>query len=234
MADSVIRLKEIRKVYQKQTASVAALRNVTLEVRRGEMIAIWGPSGSGKSTLLNIIGALDLPSAGEYWFDDKLVSQMNDTEISLFRALKVGFIFQSFNLLGNLRAVENVMLPARYGGLFRKQIAEKRALDLLERVGLGGRAHHLPGELSGGEEQRVAVARALMNNPEIVLADEPTGNLDSRNHDEIMDLLVNLNREGKTVLIVSHNPDVISVAGRVIHLKDGSIESESANRHAGQ
>lgn len=219
----LITLQGITKEYQKRGSTVAALRDVSMTIAPGEMIAVWGPSGSGKSTLLNILGTLDVPSRGQYLLEGKPVERMTDQQLSRFRARKIGFIFQSFNLLENLSAVDNVMLPARYAGSFHKSAVRERALELLDLVGLNGRAGHLPGELSGGEEQRVAIARALINDPELILADEPTGNLDSKNHRDVLDLLLGLNQTGKTIAIVSHNPEVAEAAKRVITLKDGTV-----------
>jgi putative ABC transport system ATP-binding protein len=222
---ALIQLKDIAKVFKKQQHTVHALRSITLEVNSGELVAIWGPSGSGKSTLLNILGALDFPDNGEYHFNGVSVRKYSDLEISRFRASNIGFIFQSYNLLPHLRAWENVVLPARYTGKrFNKEEAKARALQLLEQVGLRERSEHLPSELSGGEEQRVAIARALMNDPELILADEPTGNLDTKNHEAILDMLRELHFQGKTILVVSHNPEVVEMAQRTVRLRDGSLE----------
>jgi putative ABC transport system ATP-binding protein len=198
-----------------------------LSVRPGEFIAVWGPSGSGKSTLLNILGTLDFPTSGMYLFGGQNIAEYDDARISRFRAERIGFVFQSYNLLPNLTAWENATLPARYLPGFDKDQAYKRAVALLEQVGLGDRINHLPGELSGGEEQRVAIARALMNDPDIILADEPTGNLDSKSHRAILDLLTELNATGKTLIVVSHNPEVTEIAHRVLELRDGQIVSDS-------
>jgi putative ABC transport system ATP-binding protein len=198
-----------------------------LSVRPGEFIAVWGPSGSGKSTLLNILGTLDFPTSGMYLFGGQNIAEYDDARISRFRAERIGFVFQSYNLLPNLTAWENATLPARYLPGFDKDQAYKRAVALLEQVGLGDRINHLPGELSGGEGQRVAIARALMNDPDIILADEPTGNLDSKSHRAILDLLTELNATGKTLIVVSHNPEVTEIAHRVLELRDGQIVSDS-------
>ncbi|MGI6343639.1 MAG: ABC transporter ATP-binding protein [Bacillota bacterium] len=203
------------------------MRSVTLSVRPGEFIAVWGPSGSGKSTLLNILGTLDFPTSGMYLFGGQNIAEYDDARISRFRAERIGFVFQSYNLLPNLTAWENATLPARYLPGFDKDQAYKRAVALLEQVGLGDRINHLPGELSGGEGQRVAIARALMNDPDIILADEPTGNLDSKSHRAILDLLTELNATGKTLIVVSHNPEVTEIAHRVLELRDGQIVSDS-------
>ena len=187
-------------------------------------MAILGPSGSGKSTLLNIIGTLDNPTTGRYYFDGEDITKRNDSELSRFRAERIGFVFQSFNLLENLTARDNVAMPARYTKRkLSKQQTQERAADLLGQVGLAERVGHSPGELSGGEEQRVAVARALMNDPDLILADEPTGSLDSKIHAAILGLLKELNQAGKTIIVVSHNPDIVDVASRVIELKDGRM-----------
>lgn len=198
-----------------------------MSVRPGEFIAVWGPSGSGKSTLLNILGTLDFPTSGMYLFGGQNIAEYDDARISRFRAERIGFVFQSYNLLPNLTAWENATLPARYLPGFDKDQAYKRAVALLEQVGLGDRINHLPGELSGGEGQRVAIARALMNDPDIILADEPTGNLDSKSHRAILDLLTELNATGKTLIVVSHNPEVTEIAHRVLELRDGQIVSDS-------
>jgi putative ABC transport system ATP-binding protein len=222
---ALIQLKDIAKVFKKQQHTVHALRSITLEVNSGELVAIWGPSGSGKSTLLNILGALDFPDNGDYHFNGVSIRKHSDLEISRFRASNIGFIFQSYNLLPHLRAWENVVLPARYTGVrFNKAEARTRALQLLEQVGLRERSEHLPSELSGGEEQRVAIARALMNDPQVILADEPTGNLDTKNHQAILGILRELHSQGKTILVVSHNPEVVEMAQRVVRLRDGSLE----------
>lgn len=224
MEKALIELQGISKSYQKRATEVHALQDLSLTVNRGEFVAILGPSGSGKSTLLNIIGTLDDPTTGKYYFDGEDITKRNDTELSRFRAERIGFVFQSFNLLENLSARDNVAMPARYTKRkLSKQKAQERAADLLGQVGLAGRVGHSPGELSGGEEQRVAVARALMNNPDLILADEPTGSLDSKSHAAILDLLKELNQAGKTVIVVSHNPDIVEVASRVIELKDGRM-----------
>lgn len=221
----MIQLQHVSKVFRKTGTAVHALKDVTLDIKAGEFTAIWGPSGSGKSTLLNIIGALDFPDDGDYLFNGESIRQFSDLDISRFRAANIGFIFQSYNLLPNLRAWENVVLPARYTGKrFNKAEAKARAMKLLEQVGLSERSEHLPSELSGGEEQRVAIARALMNDPQVILADEPTGNLDTNNHQVVLAILRELHSQGKTVLVVSHNPEVVEMAQRVVRLRDGQLE----------
>ncbi len=222
MTDHVISTNEITKIYQMGEVEVRALNGVTVTVDRGEMVAIMGPSGSGKSTLMNILGCLDRPTDGDYFLDGEQVSNLNDDQLALIRNRKVGFIFQSFNLLTRATALANVELPLRYAGIKagRSDIARKA----LEIVGLGNRMHHRPFELSGGQQQRVAIARALVNNPSIIMADEPTGNLDSKSGKEIMELLLSLNKEkGATVIIVTHDPVIGDQTQRIIRVKDGLI-----------
>jgi putative ABC transport system ATP-binding protein len=218
----VIESKNLVKNYRMGKILVEALRGVSLEIQRGEVIAIMGPSGSGKSTLMNLLGCLDRPTSGEYILDGENVSRLSDNKLAMIRNRKVGFIFQSFNLLPRVSAMENVELPLRYSGVNHHR---QRAQQALEAVGLADRMKHRPSELSGGEQQRVAIARALVNNPAIVMADEPTGNLDSKSGREIMDLLLSLNRERQmTVIIVTHDPSIASQTQRVIRLRDGLVE----------
>lgn len=227
MADQtqVIRVENLTKVYQMGEIEVHALRGVSFSVRKGEVLAIMGPSGSGKSTLMNMIGCLDVPTSGDYYLEGELVSTLNDDQLALVRNQKIGFVFQKFNLLPRASAQANVELPLRYAG--GNGTRKERALAVLEAVGLGDRVNHQPNELSGGQQQRVAIARALVNDPAIILADEPTGNLDSVSGEEIMSLLLELNRtNGTTLLIVTHDPDVAAVAERIIYLHDGSIANE--------
>ncbi len=220
--DPVIRVEDVTKVYLMGEIEVHALRGVSLEIQRGEVVSIMGPSGSGKSTLMNTLGALDTPTSGEYYLDGKRVSDLEGDDLALIRNEKIGFVFQKFNLLARTPALANVELPLRYSknGKNRKT----RAKAALEAVGLGDRIHHRPNELSGGQQQRVAIARSLVNEPAIILADEPTGNLDTKSGDEIMDLLLNLNRDrGTTLIIVTHDPEVAELTQRVIRLRDGGV-----------
>jgi putative ABC transport system ATP-binding protein len=219
----MIELENITKVYRMGEVGVNALRGITLSITKGEMVAIIGASGSGKSTLLNIIGCLDRPTSGRYIFDGADVSQLSDNQLAEMRNRKFGFVFQEYNLLSRATALSNVELPLIYGGGGRRR---EQAMEALERVGLGARAKHKPTELSGGEQQRVAIARALVNNPALILADEPTGNLDSKTTAEIVSMFQQLNQEGITVVMVTHEADIASQAQRIIRLHDGEIVSQ--------
>src|SRR5205085_332357 len=221
----VIKTEELAKVYEMGAEQVHALRGVDVEIRKGEYVAIMGPSGSGKSTLMNLIGCLDSPSSGKYWLAGRLVSDLDDDELAYIRNKEIGFVFQTFNLLPRATALHNVELPLIYNGTPRAQRIEmaKRAL---EKVDLADRMNHKPNELSGGQRQRVAVARALVNNPSIILADEPTGNLDSQTSQEIMGLFNQLNRQGNTIILVTHEHDIAAHAHRVLHILDGRINRD--------
>lgn len=219
---SIIDAKDIAKIYKMGELEVHALRGVSLTVESGEVIAIMGPSGSGKSTLMNVLGALDRPTSGTYALNGQLIADRSDDELALIRNKEVGFIFQTFNLLGRQTAISNVELPLRYAGMTSGR--RKRAIEALEAVGLGDRIHHRPNELSGGQQQRVAIARALVNDPAIILADEPTGNLDSKTGSEILELLHDLNQSrGTTLIFVTHDPEIAGRAQRIIRLLDGEI-----------
>jgi len=221
----MIHVENITKSYQLDGVSVDALRGVSLVVHEGELIAVVGPSGSGKSTLMNIIGCLDLPSTGKYWLNGHEVSQLSDNRLAEIRNRQIGFIFQSFNLLPRLTAIENVERPLIYRGVGKKERL-KRAQNALERVGLGDRMFHRPNQLSGGQQQRVAVARALVGDPALILADEPTGNLDSVSGGEVMSLLKELHDQGRTVMLITHDADIARQAERQVHIFDGKLHEE--------
>jgi len=221
----VIRLRNIERNFKLGTEIIRALRGIDLDINRGEYVAIMGPSGSGKSTLMNILGCLDTPSSGIYELNGKNVSNMTDDELAEIRNTEIGFVFQTFNLLPRTTALENVALPMIYAGVSRRdRIARSR--EVLTNVGLADRMDHKPNELSGGQRQRVAVGRALVNNPSIILADEPTGNLDSKTSDEIMELFNTIHRDGNTVILVTHEEDIAENAHRIIRLRDGIIEDD--------
>jgi putative ABC transport system ATP-binding protein len=221
----VIKTEELVKMYQMGTEMVHALSGVDLQIRKGEYVAIMGPSGSGKSTLMNLIGCLDSPSSGKYWLAGRLVSDLDDDELAYIRNKEIGFVFQTFNLLPRATALHNVELPLIYNGTPAEERIEKAKLAL-ERVDLTSRMSHKPNELSGGQRQRVAIARALVNSPSIVLADEPTGNLDSKTGEEIMALFANLHAQGNTIIVVTHEMDIAQHAHRIIYIRDGKIASD--------
>lgn len=227
MQPVVIDIENITKHYVMGEETVHALRGVSLQIRRNEYLAIMGPSGSGKSTLMNMLGCLDTPSSGRYEFNGKDVSAMNDDELAEIRNKEIGFVFQTFNLLPRSTSLRNVELPLIYAGI-DPQTREERAAEALRSVGLGERLQHKPNELSGGQRQRVAIARALVNNPSIILADEPTGNLDSKTGEEIMALLESLYQRGNTIILVTHEPDIARHARRTVLLRDGLVESDEA------
>lgn len=218
----IIELKHVTKEYTNLDVITHVLKGITLTIQEGDFIAITGPSGSGKSTMMNIIGLLDTPSKGTYILNDQNVTGLSEDQLALTRNKEIGFVFQSFNLLNRASALENVILPAIYAGT-PAQVREEKAKELLKEVGLGERLHNKPNQLSGGQQQRVAIARALINNPKIILADEPTGNLDSKSGDDVMTILKNLNYEGKTIVLITHEHDIAEKAKKIIHVKDGVL-----------
>jgi putative ABC transport system ATP-binding protein len=222
---ALIDTRDLWKTYVMGSEEIHALRGVSIQIERGEYVAIMGPSGSGKSTLMNLIGCLDTPSKGSYLLNGKQVSQMNDNELAQIRNEEIGFVFQTFNLLPRATALQNVELPLVYGGVATRD-RQARAKSALEKVELGSRMSHRPNELSGGQRQRVAIARALVNNPSILLADEPTGNLDSKTGAEIMALFARLHESGNTIVLVTHEADIAAFAHRTIHLRDGQVEKD--------
>ena len=224
----MLELENITKVYKAGQTEVPALRGISCRIESGEMVSIIGPSGSGKSTLMNIIGCLDKPTSGQYRLDETEVSELNDNQLAEIRNKKIGFVFQSFHLLSRTTALANVELPLIYNGASNRR---QRALQVLESVGLAHRVTHRPSELAGGEQQRVAIARALVSNPSLILADEPTGNLDTRTSQEIMSIFKKLNEQGMTIVLVTHEPDIAAYTQRTIKLRDGQIE-ESARRRS--
>jgi len=226
-ADAVIVVRNLKRDYEMGSETVRALRGVDVTIRRNEFVAIMGPSGSGKSTLMNLIGCLDSPTDGEYWLNGHRVSELGDDELARIRNREIGFVFQTFNLLPRATALQNVELPLIYGGTSSKE-RRRAATESLTRVGLADRMTHRPNELSGGQRQRVAIARALVNHPSIILADEPTGNLDSKTSEEILTLFEQLYKDGQTIILVTHEHDIAAHARRQVHLKDGMVERDVA------
>jgi len=224
----MIETSKIARMYQMGSETVHALESITISIDKGEYVAFMGPSGSGKSTLMNIIGCLDTPSSGNYILNNQDVSHLTENELAEIRNKEIGFVFQTFNLLPRASSLDNVALPLIYAG-YGKWDREEKAMDVLESVGLADRAHHKPNELSGGQRQRVAIARALVNNPSIILADEPTGNLDSKTSYDIMDLFQKLHNAGNTIIMVTHEDDISHYAHRIVKLRDGLIETDEAN-----
>ena len=221
----MIKTRNLRRSYLTGTQSVDAIKGIDLDISRGEFISIMGPSGSGKTTLMNIIGCLDSPSSGEYYLNDKLVSELSDNELATIRNNEIGFVFQSFHLLARNSALDNIMLPLKYAGK-DKVSALERSQEVLEQVGLSDRASHTPAELSGGQQQRVAIARALVNSPSIIFADEPTGNLDSKTGAEVMSLFKDLNANGQTIILITHEESIANQSNRIITIMDGLIKSD--------
>ena len=226
MAKYVIELSGIKKIYQVGGQEVAALAGIDLNIEKGEFAALMGPSGSGKSTLMNILGCLDRPTVGSYKLDGQEVATLSDDELAVTRNRRIGFVFQNFNLLSRISAADNVALPLVYAGVGRRE-REEKAKKILDAVGLGDRAEHQPNELSGGQRQRVAIARALVNAPHIIMADEPTGNLDTKSTKEIMEIFEGLHQEGRTIILVTHEPDIAACASRQLLVRDGLITRDA-------
>ena len=231
MNQEIIRLNNIVRNYYVGSETVKALRGINLSIKKNEFVALMGPSGSGKSTLMNLLGCLDTPTSGQYFLNNKDVSKLDDNHLAEIRNKEIGFVFQTFNLLPRSTALDNVILPQIYAGIGKAQRIE-RASRVMESVGLGDRTHHRPNELSGGQRQRVAIARALVNNPSIILADEPTGNLDSKTTVEIMNLIRDIHRSGNTIIVVTHEEDIARHAHRIIRLIDGEVASDEINKDA--
>ena len=230
MSNTVIETTDISKIYQMGSETIKALKSVSINIKQGEYVSFMGPSGSGKSTLMNMIGCLDTPSGGQYILNGNDVSDMTENELAEIRNNEIGFVFQTFNLLPRASSLENVALPLIYAG-FSKSEREEKALAALTGVGLGDRAHHKPNELSGGQRQRVAIARALVNDPSIILADEPTGNLDSKTSYDIMELFAQLHDKGNTIIMVTHEDDIAQYSHRIIRLRDGLVETDVVNEN---
>lgn len=228
--DIIISTENLKKTYQMGLEKIHALKSISLEIKKNEYVALMGPSGSGKSTFMNLLGCLDSPTAGSYNLNRQNVESMTDSELAEVRNKEIGFVFQTFNLLPKYSALENVALPLVYAGMTKKQRYEK-ATEVLDSVGLGERVHHKPNELSGGQRQRVAIARALVNDPSIILADEPTGNLDTKTSIEIMQIFEKIHQAGNTIIIVTHEPDIAAHAHRIVKLRDGLIESDIRNEN---
>ena len=224
----IIETQNLVKTFQVGSEEVQALKGVNLSVKKGEFLSIMGPSGSGKTTLMNIIGCLDTPSSGKYYLNNKLVNELDDDDLAMIRNKEIGFVFQSFHLLARNSALNNVMLPLKYAGI-KESDAYQRAKEVLEKVGLINRVNHSPSELSGGQQQRVAIARALVNKPSIIFADEPTGNLDSQTGNDVMKLFQELNEQGQTIILITHEEDIAMQSKRIITIKDGLIESDIQN-----
>ena len=222
----IIKTQNLKRFFKVGSEEVQALKGINLSVEKGEFLSIMGPSGSGKTTLMNIIGCLDTPTSGDYYLNNKLVNDLNDDELAFIRNKEIGFVFQSFHLLAKNSALNNVLLPLKYAGI-KEDEAITRARDVLDKVGLTDRINHAPSELSGGQQQRVAIARALVNNPSIIFADEPTGNLDSQTGDDVMNLFKELNKQGQTIILITHEEDIAKQSKRIINIKDGLIESDN-------
>ncbi|NUQ22827.1 MAG: ABC transporter ATP-binding protein [Saprospiraceae bacterium] len=230
MQQPIISTRQLRKIYIMGATQVNALQSVDIDINKNEYVALMGPSGSGKSTLMNLLGCLDSPSSGEYWLNGTNVSTMTDGDLAEVRNKEIGFVFQTFNLLPRLSALENVALPLVYAG-FSKHDRLERAREVMAAVGLGDRVDHKPNELSGGQRQRVAIARALVNNPSIILADEPTGNLDTKTSHEIMGIFEEIHQQGNTIILVTHEADIALHAHRIVRLRDGLVETDTRNEN---